>query len=234
MLKSLVGSWPEQRLTPSFFLGARADLGLTRISLYGIALLASLGLGCGSSSVAEVGKQSISLDEFDRQLRVFHSVRPDQALDERTRQQILNQMVKQEALVQEAKRLGLASDPAVKKAMDEQSKAVRFELLEAIASAQAQLDQLDRAVEQRTLIEALLQSQGRSVLISEAELKAAYADRKAAAGSQPIPGMAALKGELEKQLRLEKLFVQVSQNLRITIKPEVLKQSSVPLSGAQP
>src|SRR5687768_751066 len=127
------------------------------------AAFASLGYlaalaGCSDpgNEVARVGGEPISGVEYARQLRILKSIRPGSSLDEATRRQVLEQMAKQLLLSQEAKRAGLDADPAVQAAIRKQKEAVRLELEEAIANARAQLAQLDRAAEQKVLIERLL------------------------------------------------------------------------------
>jgi parvulin-like peptidyl-prolyl isomerase len=126
-----------------------------------LGCLAALGAGCAKDEpVARVNGEAILTSEFERQWVILKSLRPETKSDGASQRQLLEQMVKQELLVAEAKKAGLDRDPAVKDAMNRQRAAVRAELEATIQGAQAQLAQLDRAVEQKILIEKFLDLKG--------------------------------------------------------------------------
>jgi hypothetical protein len=192
-----------------------------------LGIAALLG-GCGhDATVARINDETISVKDYERQLRILKSLRPDTKADEVTRRQVLEQMVKQQLLCDVAKQAGLDKDPSVLDAIKQQHQAVQDELLTNIKNAQAQLDQLDRAVEQKVLIEALLQSRKSSIAVSEAELKKAYDERKMQAGPTGIPPMMQLRDQLLQQVQLEKLVEEAKPHFSIELYPDVAAQGKL-------
>ena len=184
-------------------------------------LIAVLLNGCGRNDVARINDETISLKEFERQLRILKSLRPETQDNQETRRQVLEQMVKQELLTVEAKASGLAEDSAVQEAIQKQKIAVMEELQANIKNAQAQLDQLDRAVEQKVLIDRLLEARRGSVSVSEAEITAAYEARKKQLAPVPAPALKQIRDQLLQQVILEKLVEQAKPKHRIELYPDV-------------
>lgn len=171
--------------------------------------------------MARINDESIGMREFERQLRILKSLRPDTRPDEVTKRQVLEQMVKQQLLCIEAKRAGLAEDPMVKDAIRRQREAVRDELQTSIKNAQAQLEQLDRAVEQKVLIEKLLESRRAGIKVSEAEIKKAYDERQRQSPGAPLPPMMQLRDQLMQQVQLEKLVDEAKPRYLIELYPDL-------------
>jgi hypothetical protein len=193
-----------------------------------LSLWAAFMGGCGSDpKVARVDDDAITMKEFERQLRILKSLRPDTKADDITRRQVLEQMVKQQLLSDEAKKAGLDKDPSVLEAIQSQREAVRQELMDNIKNAQAQLEQLDRAVEQKVLIEAFLNSRKSAISVSEAELKKAYEERARQSGPTPLPPMIQLRDQLLQQVQLEKLVDQAKPHYTIELYPEVAAQGKL-------
>jgi hypothetical protein len=188
------------------------------------ACLGLLGLaGCGpeSTSIAKVNGQSISLAEYKRQLLILQSIKPDTVLDEATRKQVLDQMVRQELLVQMAQKEGLDADPAVKVAMEVQRQSVKRELEATLANTQAQLAQLDHAVQQKILIERLLQTHS-ELSASPEELQKAYASEQGPAGSKALPPLAQMKAQLTQEVYVDKLLAKARQGADLEMHPELV------------
>lgn len=197
----------------------------TRAAVF-VSLFALGPWGCGEKPVARINNDVISFGEFERQLRILKSLRPDTTADELTKRQVLEQMVKQELLSLEAKKIGLDKDPAVKAAMERQRRLVRDELVSSIKNAQAQLDQLDRAVEQKILIESLLEAKKNAVPVSDEEIKMAYEERR-----RQTPGSKAtlteLRDQLRQQVQLEKLVLEAKALHHIELFPDVASQGTL-------
>ena len=190
-----------------------------------LGFLAALGmLGCGAdgSIVARINSGSISLKEYERQLLILKSIRPETKLDEGTKRQLLEQMAKQELLTQEAKKAGLDLDPNVKAAMQSQHESVRKELETSILHARAQLDQLERAVEQKVLIERLLEARKGSIKVTDKELRRAYQSSHSQTPFKQV------EGQLRQQLLLEKLVEQVRPGAKIELFPDVAARAETP------
>jgi hypothetical protein len=182
--------------------------------------------GCGEPKVAKVGDETISLREFERQLRILKSLRPDTRADDMTRRQVLEQMVKQRLLTLEAKRLGLDKDMAVADSIRSQRQSVKDELLANIKNAQAQLDQLEVAVEQKVLIEKLLESKKASLPVTDLEVKKAYEARRAQARGAEKP-LAQIRAQLVQQVQLEKLVDAAKAGQVIELFPAVAAQGKL-------
>lgn len=185
--------------------------------LLGAVFLSLLAFGCSPQpEVAVVGDESIRLDEFDRQLRILKSLRPGTVINEITRRQVLEQMAKQLLLTQEARKAGLDKDPAAKEALARQHEAVKKELQESIRNAQAQLEQLDRAVEQKVLIEQLLKARRGALTVSEKEIKEAYKLRQEQSGPSTPPLMQ-VRDQVIDQVLVEKLVEQSRQGVKVEL-----------------
>jgi hypothetical protein len=190
--------------------------------------VAALAFGCShNDTVAIVDDDSITVREFERQLRILKSLRPDTKADDLTRRQVLEQMVKQQLLSDEAKKAGLDKDPAVLEAMKTQRQAVQEELLANIRNAKAQLEQLDRAVEQKVLIEALLNARKGAIIVTEAEIRKAYGDRVRQAGLNQVPPMIQIRDQLLQQVQLEKMVDEAKPHYSIQLFPDVAAQGTL-------
>lgn len=191
-----------------------------------VSLVALLQWGCGEKAVARINSEVIRFDEFERQLRILKSLRPETTVDELTKRQVLEQMVKQELLSLEAKKAGLHKDPSVLAAMEKQRRLVKDELVTSIKNAQAQLDQLDRAVEQKILIESFLEFKKNQVEVSEDEIKNAYDERRRQAPGS-TGALKDLKDQLRQQVQLEKLVESAKGRHHIELYPEVASQGKL-------
>ena len=86
-----------------------------------LALLATGMLaGCKGKTVATVNGKKIGMKQFEQQTELLQALYPNQALDADTRRQVLEQMVKQELLVQAAEQRGLAADPTLTAQIEEE------------------------------------------------------------------------------------------------------------------
>jgi hypothetical protein len=177
---------------------------------------------CGrqGEAVATVNGDRITLAELKRQVRVFQSVRPGSADDLGTRQQVLDQLIKQRLLVQMARQAGLDKVPANLEALKQRRASLRADLEKSIADAQAQLQGLDEAVEARTLIEALSQQKRTAMTISAQDLQAAY---KARAAQAPLPPFSQVRDQLLEQVILDRLVEEARRGAKIDLSPEKLR-----------
>jgi hypothetical protein len=198
-----------------------ASLAVARAAA-GVFLLGLFGLACsrGGSPVATVNGDPISLAELKRQVRVFQSVRPGVPDDQGTRGQVLDQLIKQRLLVQMARQQGLDKDPKVEQAVDDRRKALRAELQKTIDDAKVQMEGLDAAVESRTLIEALSQSRRTTMVVTPAQLKAAY---QARAAQTPLPPFEQVRDQILEQVILDRLVDEARQSAKIDLKMDALK-----------
>jgi len=177
--------------------------------------------------VARINDDSISLKDFDRQLRILKSLRPETQADDLTKRQVLEQMVKQQLLCMEAKKMGLDKDPAVRDEIQKQRDAVKQELQDNIKNAQAQLEQLDRAVEEKVLIQRLLDARKAGIQVSESDIAKAYAQRKSQSGAEPLPPLMQIRDQLLQQVQLEKLVDQAKPENKIELFPDVAAQGTL-------
>lgn len=173
---------------------------------------------CGGQGgpVATVNGQPIPRAELERQVRVYLSVRPGAVDNEDTRRQVLDQLVKQEILVQAARAEGLDRDPGRRERVAERRKALREELERSIAGLQAQLEALDRAVETKALIEAYSQAHRRGVTVTPKDLATAY-DLRAA--REPLPPLESIRDQLLEQVVLDRLVEQAGRKANVRISP---------------
>jgi hypothetical protein len=157
---------------------------------------------CQRPPVATVNGKAISRAELDAQLRVFQSVRPAASDDAATRRLVLDQLIRQELLVDAARRAGLDKDPGLQAAVQKQRADLRQRLGLEIAGLQAQLDLLDQSVEDKALVDAWSQSQRKAMTITLQDLRGAYAQR---AKAGPLPSFNAVRDQLLDQMILDRL-----------------------------
>jgi hypothetical protein len=170
--------------------------------------------------LATVNGEAITAAELKRQVRVFQSVRPGSPDDLATRQQVLDQVIKQRLLVQMARHAGLDQAPAIQETVKSRRSSLRADLEKSIADAQAQLQGLDEAVEARTLIEALSQQRRAGMTITAEDLQLAY---KARVAKAPLPPFAQVRDQLLEQVILDRLVEEARQGAKIDLSPEKLR-----------
>jgi hypothetical protein len=196
---------------------------LARRAAAGVFLFSlAFAAACGNKDkavVASVNGEDISSLELKAQVSVFRSIRPGAPDDQGTRQQVLDQMIKQRLLVQMARQAGLDKDPKNQGLIAQRRKDMRAELEKNIADAQAQLQSLDAAVEARTLIEALSQARRVSMTVTTKDLEAAY---KLRAQQAPLPPLAQVHDQLLEQVILDRLVDEARRSAKIDIKQDAL------------
>ncbi|HXB98535.1 MAG TPA: SurA N-terminal domain-containing protein [bacterium] len=175
---------------------------------------------CQRPPVATVNGRAISRAELDAQLRVFQSVRPAAQDDAATRKLVLDQLIRQELLVDAARRAGLDKDPALRAAVQQQRDALRQRLALEVAGLQAQLALLDESVEAKALVDAWSQAQRPGLTITAQDLRAAYALRARAGAAPPFQ---AVRDQLLDQLILDRLVERERAQAQIQVNDEALR-----------
>jgi hypothetical protein len=175
---------------------------------------------CQRPPVAVVNGRAIARAELDAQLRVFQSVRPAAQDDAATRGLVLDQLIRQELLVDAARRAGLDKDPALQAGVQQQRTELRQRLGQEIAGLQAQLALLDRSVEAKALVDAWSQSQRKDLTITVQDLRAAYAQR---AKAGPLPPFQSVRDQLLDQLILDRLVERERAQAQIQVNPGALQ-----------
>ena len=191
--------------------------------IFAVFLTALFAGGCGRADdpvVATVNGEAITLEQLRAQYRVLRSVRPAQEFDKATRDQLLDQMVRQELLVQEARARGLDRDPSLVAAIDGQRERLKKELQEQIRDAQAQLDQLDGAVRSKALIDALVLEFEREHRPSPAEVEAYY--RSQAERGQTLPPLEQVRPQVARQIMVDRLVREVQGRYEVRINQEAV------------
>jgi hypothetical protein len=172
-------------------------------------------LACSpSQDVASVNGHRITRAELERQVRVYLSVRPGSADDEAVRRQVLDQLVKQQLLVQAARKAGLDQDPGRQRQIDERRKGLRQELTRSIADLEAQLATLDQAVETKLLIEAYSQLRRPGLTVTAKDLQDAYDLR---VRREPLPPLGSIRDQLLEQVILDRLVEEARRGAEIRI-----------------
>jgi hypothetical protein len=186
-------------------------------------LLGLVFSGCGMGGgkvVATVNKVSITLDEFQQQCLALQSMRPGMTLDDATRRQILEQMVKQELLAQQAGQMGLDQKPEIQQEISQKRQQFHQELEAKIESAKQQMKHLDKDIRNNVLIEELIGLKANQDLVSEVEAKNYYQNlKKQNANLPPYPQVAS---RIHQQLLLEKLVSQAKEKADVTLHTELL------------
>jgi hypothetical protein len=122
---------------------------------------------------------------------------------------VLEQMVKQELLVQAAEQRGLAADPTLTAQIEEQRIKYRQALEQQMAGLKAQLKQVDEAVRSRSLIEALVKSESAKNPVSDAEVKSIYSKMKQQ--GMPVRSLQEEQGRMSEQILLDRLVNQARE-----------------------
>src|SRR4051812_17959173 len=127
-----------------------------------LSLACLLGPGCrgGGKTVATGNNTKISMDEYQQQVAAPQSMRRGMPLDDAARRQVLEQMVKQELLVQEAANLGLDKKPEVQEKIAASRKEYHEQLETKIEQAKSQLKHMDKDIRNNIMIEELLKTKG--------------------------------------------------------------------------
>lgn len=184
-----------------------------------IFLMLPLLAGCGDPSVAEVGSRSILASEYKRQLRIYQSIRPGLPVDDNVKRQVLEQVIRQELLADDARALGLDRDPRFKAGVQERVGQLKQELNTAVENAQVQLQGLEKAVETKALIDALIQAKQGGLSVTAKELREAYALRQKTSGKGG-PSFEQSRDSLTQQIILEKLVGEASKRVPVTVHVE--------------
>lgn len=190
------------------------------------------GCGEGSKTVATVNGKKISMKEYQQQARLLQSLYPGQPLDAASRRQVLEQMVKQELLVQAAEKQGLGAKADLKAKIEEQRLRYRQGLETQMENLKAQMTQLDDAVRSRILIEALLDADEKARPVADKDVKEFYARMKQ-------QGLALRSFEEEKprivqQVVLDRLVAQTKEKADIDVKMELVSAGGVDLPTGAP
>lgn len=172
-------------------------------------------LACGpSNQAASVNGQAITRAELERQVRVFMSVRPGAVDGEAVRRQVLDQLIKQQLLVQAARKAGLDRDPGRREQIAGRRESLRRELNRSIADLQAQLAALDQAVETQVLIDAYSQARRPGLTVTARDLQSAYDVRSQ---HEQLPPLASIRDQLLEQVILDRLVEEARRGADIRI-----------------
>ncbi len=197
----------------------------TFVALLAVGILA----GCKGKTVATVNGKKIGMAQFEEQAQLLQALYPNQALDAATRRQVLEQMVKQELLVQAAEQRGLAADPTLTAQIEEQRIKYRQALEKQVAGLKAQLGQVDEAVRSRTLIEALVKSESAQHPVGEAEVKALYGRMKQQ--GLPVRSFQEEQGRMSEQVLLDRLVDQAREKGNVEMSMDLVT-GGAPLAAA--
>lgn len=177
--------------------------------------------GCnqgGGKVLATVNKAKITVSDFEQQVTALQSMRNDVPLDDGAKRQLLEQMVKQELLVQTAGDLGLDKKPEVQEKIVASRKAFHEQLEAKIESAKAQLKHMDKDIRSNIMIEELLKLKSSESAVNESEAKGFYDNLKKV--SKELPPYAKVADRIKQQLLLEKLVAQAKEKAVVTMHPE--------------
>jgi hypothetical protein len=177
--------------------------------------------GCGDGkAVATINKKKNTLKEYEQQAKLLQSLYQGQALDATARRQVLEQMVKQELLVQEAEKAGLAAKPEVKQLIEQQRVQYKGGLETQIANLKLQLSQIDNAVRSRVLIETLLKEKGASSPVTDKEAKEFF-NRMKQQGATNRP-FEQERPRIEQQILLDRLVGQAKEKAEIDVQMDLV------------
>jgi hypothetical protein len=192
-----------------------------------LALLATGMLaGCKGKTVATVNGKKIGMKQFEQQTELLQALYPNQALDADTRRQVLEQMVKQELLVQAAEQRGLAADPTLAAQIEEERIKYRQALERQMAGLKAQLAQVDEAVRSRSLIEALVKAEAAKSPVSPAEVKALY--NKMKQQGLPVRSLDEEQGRITEQVMLDRLVDQAKEKGSVEMNMDLVTAGAPP------
>jgi hypothetical protein len=200
---------------------------------YAFVALLAMGLlsGCKGKTVATVNGKKIGMKQYEQQTQLLQALYPDQALDAQTRRQVLEQMVKQELLVQAAEQRGLAADPTLTAQIEEERIKYRQALERKMAGLKAQLGQVDEAVRSRSLIEALVKAEAAQHPVNPAEVKALY--NKMKQQGLPVRSMAEEQGRITEQVMLDRLVDQAREKGAVDMNMDLVTAGAPPSSMMQ-
>jgi peptidyl-prolyl cis-trans isomerase C len=193
--------------------------------LTGLGLLAASLLclaGCGGKPLAEVNGKKITLKDYEQQLQIYQGMRQGPAADLATRRAILEQMVKQELLMQEAGKAGLDKKAEILARIQEQAQEYKSQLKSRIANEQAQLDQVDKAVRTRLLIEELLAVRGKDYGITEQQVKSYYDNLKKKGQADNLPPFKQVWERVRQQMILDRVTDEAKEKNDVQIYMERL------------
>jgi hypothetical protein len=172
--------------------------------------------GCGEgNAVARVNGAVISLEQLDRQVLIYTGFWPELEVNENLKIQLLQQMIKQELLVQEAIRRGFDQETETAQKIKEKLLSSRQELLENITRMQAQLDQLEKATQASILIDRLLLETSGQVSASKDEIKELYQSKQKA--GQKLGELKEVEARLDKEIRVEKLVANLHTGAKVEV-----------------
>ncbi len=192
---------------------------LARHAAPGICLFWAFACSQGGP-VARVNGHAITEAELAAQVRVYLSVRPGAVDGPETRRQVLDQLIKQQLLVQAARAAGLDQDPGQRLKIDERRRALRDELQRSIEDLQAQLAGLDQAVETKLLIDAYSQSRRKGITVTAKDLQAAYQLR---AAREALPPLGSIRDQLLEQVILDRLVEEARAKADVKVEMGALR-----------
>ena len=166
-----------------------------------------------------MNQETISVDDFQNQLLIYRSMKPGEKIDDSRQVQLLDQMIQQKLLVQEARRLGLDQAPQTAQVIKTQEMELRKELERTRSQVEAQLVQLESAVTTRILIEALYQARSDQVDVSDRELEDWYETRRQNS-PEKLPDLEKIQDQMLRQLKIEKMVRPLKQKGNVRIETE--------------
>ena len=169
-------------------------------------------IGCGQDGdngqdkvVARVNDYRMTLNDFKEQLNAELEFTADVKLTETVRKNFLEEMIRKELLIQEAKRLGLDTEPDFVRAIERYWESTLIRRLLEIKGAEI----------------------GARILVSEEEIQAQY--RKLKTVHDPLPPLEKMREQLARQLKeqnktiaLQKWISDLRKNSQIEINEDLL------------
>ena len=189
-----------------------------RLIPFGVmVLLALVAASCGKDAadgdqkvVATVNDYRMTLDDFQRQLSAELEFTPEVKLTREVRKHFLEELIRKELMIQEAKKQGLDSEPDFVRAIERYWES--------------------------TLIRKLIEIKGKEIeartLVSEDEIEAQYRHLKQV--DAELPSVAAMRDQLAKYLKEEKKTRQLQawinglwKNSRIEIDQDLMQGEAI-------
>ncbi len=185
-------------------------------------LLLLAGCGQGGKTLATVNGSKITMGQFDDQVKVLEAMHPGEPMDLNTRRMLVDQLVQQELLVQEAKKEGLDQKPDLQAQILRETQDEKQSLESTIENARLQLKQIDKAVKDKVLIEALIDAKAKELNVGDKDVKAYYDNLKKE--NKNIPPLASISERIRQQIVLEKVIAAAKEKADVNIHMDLVSQ----------
>lgn len=198
---------------------------LSVIAMIAIFALAGCGedLAISEDAVAIVNGQEIKNHEFETALEQSKALYSQQGIDlesadqelvTQVHEQILNEIINQKLLLQDAEKKGYqASQETTKEKLDQITSQFPDEdqLNEALEQNKLTLEDLEEEISQQDIIEQYTASEVGDVDVSEQEIRDFYDQYKQQASEEELPDFQDIEPIIKEQLTMQKKQEQVSE-----------------------